>query len=487
MSKKHSVKSAVDAARRQERAHTRDSEFRDSFQNFQAKLGLGTDNLMSGSTYGFNPISRIRTLLEWIYRGNWIGGVAVNVIADDMTRGGIELKGQLHPGDTETLDEAAVELGIWPKLNNTIKWSRLYGGCLAVLLIDGQDPRTPLREESIGPGQFKGLLVLDRWMVTPSLQDLVTEYGPSMGLPRYYTVTADAPALPRMTIHHSRCIRLEGLELPYWQKLTENLWGLSVLEPLYDRMVAFDSASTGAAQLVYKSYLRTLKVQGLTDIIASGGPQLDGIAKYVSQITRYQGIEGMTMIDGNDELEIQGHTAFSGLSDALLQFGQQISGALQVPLVRLFGQSPAGLNSSGDSDLRTYYDGIKQRQEQSLRVGITKVYRILARSLKIELPDGFRLEFRPLWQLSETEKADIGAKTTDAIVKAFEAGLISARTALEELRAASHICGIYSTITDEDIEAASEELLPAIPEGETVKEQGDIELPETLVQPGGAE
>ena len=33
----------------------------DSFQNFEQNLGLGANNAMSSSSYGFNPITRNRT------------------------------------------------------------------------------------------------------------------------------------------------------------------------------------------------------------------------------------------------------------------------------------------------------------------------------------------------------------------------------------------------------------------------------------------
>jgi hypothetical protein len=59
-----------------------------------------------------------------------------------------------------------------------------------------------------------------------------------------------------------------GVELPYQQALTENLWGLSIIERLWDRMTMFDSASTGAGQLVYKAWLRTLKVKDLRSVVA---------------------------------------------------------------------------------------------------------------------------------------------------------------------------------------------------------------------------
>ena len=77
----------------------------------------------------------------------------------------------------------------------------------------------------------------------------------------------------------------------------ENMWGISVVERLYDRLIAFDSATNGAAQLVYKSYIRTLKISKLREIIATGGMQVNQLQQYVEMMRRYQGIEGITLID----------------------------------------------------------------------------------------------------------------------------------------------------------------------------------------------
>ncbi len=434
----------------------------DSFVNFAMNLGIGTDNPMSASSYGFNPITRNRTQLEWIHRGSWLGGVAVDVVADDMTRAGITIKGEMEPEDIQRLEEVAVSLGVWQSINDTIKWSRLYGGALAVILIDGQDPETPLRLKTIKKGQFCGLLSLDRWMVEPSMSDLVTEYGPNLGQPKFYTVTSNAPALSRMKIHYSRCVRLEGVRLPYWQRVMENLWGLSVIERLYDRMIAYDSASTGAAQLVYKSYLRTYKIKDLREVISSGGDALNGLTKYVDMMRRFQGIEGITLLDAEDDVTSETHSAFGGLADALTQFGQQLSGALQIPLVRLFGQSPMGF-STGDTDLRNYYDTIKQQQEKDLRVAVTKIYRAMAASEGVDFPGGTRIEFNSLWQLDDKEKAEIASNVGDTVSKAEESGLIDRATALKELRQSSHVTGIFSNITDDMISEAETEG-PPIPE-----------------------
>ena len=433
----------------------------DSFVNFGQKMGIGADNALTQGSYGYNPITRNRLQLEWIHRGSWLGGVAVDLVADDMTRAGVDYHTEIEPDQQEQIEHEVVRLDVWGKTNECIKWSRLYGGCIGVMLIDGQDPKEPLRLETVGPNQFRGLLVLDRWMIEPSLEDLVTDYGPHLGLPKYYRVTANAPALRGATIHYSRlAYRLEGVQLPHQQRMTENMWGISVLERLWDRMVAFDSASTGAAQLVYKSYLRTLKIPGLRDIVAAGGVAMSGVIQYTEMMRRFQGIEGITLLDGEDEFEVQEHSAFSGLSDALTQFGQQLSGALQIPLVRLFGQSPAGLNSTGDSDLRTYYDHIRNQQRKHMIVGVTTCYKLVAASKGIKLPDNFALDFTSLMELDDTQKADVAGKVQTAVSGALSDGLLSQKAGMMELRQSSRTTGIFTNITQEDIEAADEEIAP---------------------------
>src|SRR5665647_1402143 len=111
----------------------------------------------------------------------------------------------------------------------------------------------------------------------------------------------------------------------------------------------------------------------MREVVSMGGDALDGLMKYTDLMRRFQGIEGITMIDADDTFEAQVHGAFSGLDSILSQFALQMSGALQIPLTRLFGQSPAGF-SDGDNDVRNYYDHINQRQNKDLHIGMTKVY-----------------------------------------------------------------------------------------------------------------
>ncbi|MET3409477.1 DUF1073 domain-containing protein [Methylobacterium sp. 1030] len=445
----------------------------DTYQNVVARLGIGTGNLQSASTYGYNPISRNRMLLDFMYRGSWIVGKVVDVVAEDMTRAGVKITSTLDPADIAAIHDGARNWGVWDGIADGIKWSRLYGGAILVILIDGQDPATPLNTSTVGRGQFRGLLPLDRWMIQPSFTETVRDLGPDLGKPVFYDVTASAPAFQGERVHYSRVIRLEGIKLPYWQSQTEQFWGMSVIERLYDRLVAFDSTTAGAAQLVFKAYLRTYKVEGLRQIL--GGPEAaqKGLMAQLDAIRAYQSTEGLTLMDAKDEMTALTYS-FGGLSDVLARFEEQIAGAADIPLVRMFGQSPAGF-STGEADLRTHYDGINAQQNARLRPGVKRVYELLCRSeLGIEPPDGYAIAFEPLWQLSATERATIAKTNTDTILAAEVQGTISHAVALKELKGQSEETGIFTNITDADIAEAEAE--PPAPDETAVNPPGPDEI-----------
>lgn len=432
----------------------------DGFHNFVASLGLNADNQFSQGQYVLGPYtSRFRIQLEAMYRGNWVAGQVVDTIAEDMTRAGAEIVSLQTPEQTKKINKAIGELKLWKAQCDCLKWSRLYGGAVGFIMISGQNPATPLRLESIAPEQFRGVYVYDRWQIWPSQSQTITELGPDLGQPEFYKVVYGGAPLNGQDIHHSRCIRFDGIELPYQQKFTENGWGESVIERLHDRLVAFDSVSQGAAQLVFKAHLRGVGVKGLREALSAGEAAEAAVIKQFEYIRKMQTNEGLTLLDADDEFWTHQYT-FSGLSDIILQFGQQISGATGIPLVRLFGQSPAGLNSTGESDLRNYYDNINKLQEVHLRPAwAQKLYPILSMSvLGTPLPDDFEFTFNPLWQLQDKEKVDLAKGIGETVANLKNSGIISQQMALKELKQSSRLTGVFSNISDEDIEKADDEI-----------------------------
>lgn len=453
----------------------------DSFQNFVSRLGVGpgSENAMSAGNYTFNLITRNPVKLEAAYRGSWIVGNLVDSVADDMTRAGIKISSNDSEEDFKDLKSNISRLSVSQSLASLIKWGRLYGGSIAVIQIKGQNYATPLSIDTVAKDQFQGLTVYDRWQVIPDMTDIIPS-GPDMGLPRFYDIiltpivtpkeTPDLDGIPktgRFRVHHSRLIRYIGIELPYRQAITETYWGESILERLWDRLLAFDNATLSSANLVDKASLRMVGVEDLRGIISAGGDALSGLLQQFDMMRALQCNEGITLLDKNDVYQTSQY-AFSGLSETVLQFAQQLAGAGGIPLVRLLGQSPAGLNATGESDIRMYYDTINSTQEARLRNGWHKLLRVLYRSTYGK-PEPVDLEFSfvPLWQMSAMDKSNIAKGNAETVVGAYEAGLLTKQTTMKELRDQSGETGLFGNITDEEIEEAKEEDdNPPLPGGE---------------------
>jgi phage-related protein (TIGR01555 family) len=451
----------------------------DGFDNFLSRVGLNNDNALSASTYEFNLVTRNRVLLEAAYRGSWIVGRVVDSIAEDMTRAGLDITTSKGAEQIKSFQKAVVRLQIWNSLRLLIKWGRLYGGALGILQIRGQDPATPLNLDSVGRGQFQGIVVFDRWTLNPLLTPVI-QSGPDMGLPAYYqiinTPQSTDPTVKSATgiirVHHSRVIRYTGIDLPWYQAITEMMWGESVLERLWDRLIAFDNATMSSASLIDRANLRHVGIENLREILAAGGEAQAGLEKMFEMMRMMQVNEGLTLTDKNDEV---GSTAYSfaGLSDMLIQFGQQLAGASETPLVRLFGQSPAGLSATGEADMRMYYDSINAQQEAKLRNPFEVVLKVMWRSeFGMPTPDDLEFSFTPLWQMSALDKATIAKTTTETVLGAHEAGLVPTPTAMRELRNSSGNTGTFSDISDEDIAEAELEP-PPLPEDPTVDPEAE--------------
>lgn len=468
---------------------TRSERTTDGYQNFAARLGVSPqgeegNNLLSDSRYRFNLVTRNRVILEAAYRGSWIVGKVIDAFAEDMTRAGIQITTNKGAETIPKIKTNFARLSIWESTADTIKWGRLYGGSCAVIQIEGQDLMKPIDLDKVTKDQFKGLVVYDRWQLYPVLDKLINS-GPDLGLPEFYDIVlgsnlndpgrepggqlTDNPN-QRVRVHHSRCLRYIGIKLPFWQAITEMLWGESILERMWDRLVMFDDASLAMGGLINRAQLRTVGVDGLREILSAGGEEEKALIAQFEYMRMLQSNEGITLLDKEDTFQATAYS-FAGLSDVMIQEGQQVSGACDIPLVRMFGQSPAGMNSTGESDLRLYYDSINAQQENKLRNFFDILLRIMWRSETGEAaPDDLTFTFNPLWQLSATDKATMTKTNTDTIVAAHQEGLVSTQTAMKELKQMSGDTGIFTHITDEDVEGAEEELPPE-PEASATAEQ----------------
>lgn len=434
----------------------------DAFSNVLARLGAGTPNLLEGTEYSLQRMSRDFNTLNALYRESWIVRRIIDVIPADMLKNWITITSGLDPDVEKRFSLTLRRTQLIDKLKRGMQWGRLYGGALGVMLVkhQGYDLSQPLQLDWIMPGDFAGLLIFDRWNgVNPSSELIEDISDPDYGFPKYYTVT-DPAGGGSVKIHHSRVIRFTGNTLPFWEEIAEMQWGASVVESIFDELRKRDNVSWNIAQLTFMANIRVLKMQDLGQLLAATDNESQAeLLRTLEAQNMLLNNMGMQVMDAADGLETHQYT-FGGLADCYQQFIMDISGAAEIPVTRLFGRSPSGLNATGESDLQNYYDMIAEKQESYLRPILNKVLPPFIISTLGSLPDDFDFEFDPVAEPSDKERADLAKCGTDNVVAAYNAGLISQRTALKELKQQSERTGVWTNITDEDIERASDSVEP---------------------------
>lgn len=434
----------------------------DAFSNVLARLGAGTPNLLEGTEYSLQRMSRDFNTLNALYRESWIVRRIIDVIPADMLKNWITITSGLDPDVEKRLSLTLRRTQLIDKLKRGMQWGRLYGGALGVMLVkhQGYDLSQPLQLDWIMPGDFAGLLIFDRWNgVNPSSELIEDISDPDYGYPKYYTVT-DPAGGGSVKIHHSRVVRFTGNTLPFWEEIAEMQWGASVVESIFDELRKRDNVSWNIAQLTFMANIRVLKMQDLGQLLAATDNESQAeLLRTLEAQNMLLNNMGMQVMDAADGLETHQYT-FGGLADCYQQFIMDISGAAEIPVTRLFGRSPSGLNATGESDLQNYYDMIAEKQESYLRPILNKVLPPFIISTLGSLPDDFDFEFDPVAEPSDKERADLAKCGTDNVVAAYNAGLISQRTALKELKQQSERTGVWTNITDEDIERASDSVKP---------------------------
>ena len=415
----------------------------DGYSNELAFLGEASP-LISAGTFNRNHLTSDLDYLTTLYRTSWLAKRIIDTPSEDMTRAWYRFSAPLPEEDLESLRRLESRHSVRQEVTNAVRWARLYGGSLALMVLRGEEDRLsePLDMDLLLPGCFQGLLVLDRAQgiePSPELEDDLDD--PDFGLPKYYTVDLDEAGPVRM--HHSRLLRFTGRELPRREAEREEFWGAGELEHIHEELQKRSAASANIAQLIFQANITTLKMSDFGEVIAMGTEeQKDQVRRAVFEENRFRTSFGLQLLSSGDTLENHPY-AFGGLAEIYEQFMLDMAGAAEIPAVKLFGRSPAGMNATGESDLKNYYESIAQLQERLLRPALENLLPVLALSAWGFLPEDTGFVFNSIAAESPAETAALVDRLSSSVIEAFKAGLLTKEEALSELRARGTPWGVW--------------------------------------------
>lgn len=424
----------------------------DTLTNLIAGIGAGTRDKVQGGAF----VSRVLTRPELLalYREDWVAGRAIDAPAEDQTRAW--RRWQAGPRQITAIEATEKRLQIREKVQRALKLSGVFGGCAMVLGDGAADPSKPLAIEGIGRGDLRYVHVFTDEQITPgpTEMDLESEY---FGQPGSWRL--NLPNKGSIDLHPSRVIEFLGQECLDRQ---DGKWrGDSRLQRIYDAVLNAATGSAALAALMVEAKVDVIKVEGLTANVLDPVYRSRILQRFMLANTG-KSINNALLLDATEEWE-QKTATVTGWPEVLTKFLEIAAGASEMPVSRLLGKAPTGLNSNTDGDTRAYYDRISNQQDTRLRPQLERLDEALIRSAIGSRPAAIHYEWASLWQMTEAEKSTIGYQKAQAMA-IYGSGAFMPPTALRQ--------GVQNMLIEDA-------LLPGL---EAAIEKAGAEQPAPLIQ-----
>lgn len=377
--------------------------------------GVGTDR--RSKRLAFDPDAILsEELLEQLYVGDAYAGRVCRVVPEEALRQGATVTTGDTSADAE-VKEHLDDFGVNDKLTLAWTWSRVFGGG-AVLLgaDDGRPPWEPLDETAIREVRF--LDVVDARELRPDRYETDPRQR-LFGEPVTYRLqrTGGGGASESALWHRSRVVLFDGAPTTRRRRQLLHGWGESELQRLYTILAHFNGGWEASGTLLQVASESVFKLKGLMSMMAAD--KKDVLKRRLEMMDLARSVTRSVLLDEGEDYTRTEVGALTGVADLLTKNLLLLSGAAEIPVTVLMGQSPAGLSATGESDVRWFYDRTKSAQERVLLRRHRRVVRVLLAAKHGptggRLPAKLTITYPPLWQPTPLEAAELRSKqaTTD--------------------------------------------------------------------------
>ena len=320
---------------------------------------------------------------------------AVDAIGSDALREW----GEVSHGDPkvkEFLTNRLKKLNARKVFRDALVSALFYGGSMVLMsasLTDNTnaDEKLPLGNEV----KVKKLIVIDGIYANPISYDTSNPLSPSWYSPdKWYLMSRE--------VHHDHLLHVVPFPVVDMIKPMYQMHGISLTQVMWPYVKRWHNAVESSADLL-KSY----SVSGIkTDMMSSlQDEDVNALVMRAEMFNRFRDNRGLLLLNKDTEEFFQFSTPLSGIADLVRQTQEQMSAVARVPLVKLLGITPSGLNASSDGEIKVYYDFIAGIQDNCL---LPLIQRLLSQIEMSEFgTDDADFIFNPLMSMSEREEAEI--------------------------------------------------------------------------------
>lgn len=368
----------------------------DGWINSLTGLGTGRDKATS-AVFSRQRRLALQTLSD-LYHFDDLAATLADAIVLDAYRPGFELKSDNGDLDVGELGDIVRNFDVARHTRMAAIWGRVFGW--AAVFVETADgfPEEPLPENV----QLLGLSVVDA-------QDAA------------YVEATDTYIVNGQTVHPSRLIVFEGLPTSRRERRRNAYRALSVYERAWSALQDVNTAWDSVSHMFTDMSQSVLKMRGLIDTISSQNE--DAIQTRVEMTDKVRSVARMLVLDAESEDFSVVSRDLAGPASLLPLVWQRLAAVGRMPVTRLMGMSPSGLNATGESDVRLWYDSVEAYRTDELDPQVTKLVRLILSPVLADPMDVY-LEWGPLWQMDPTQEATLRNSVAATDVAYINAGVV---------------------------------------------------------------
>lgn len=315
-------------------------------------------------------------LLTQLYEGNGLFAKIIDTPADEAFRNGVIIKGNISADGIEYATDYLEWLHWDETATAAVKWARLYGGSVVVMLIDdGGGINEPLNWDNIR--SVDGLRVYDRSIIRP---DHAGFDGSRHRMPEHYHIFSQYGTF---TAHASRCLVFRNGSRLHERSTEMHLWPWAIPEG-YRIMEALQNAEVShgnAVRLLDRSIQPIHKIRGLSQMLATSEGMAQ-VGRQMEVVDLARGLFNTIAVDIENDYNFRGAIP-EGIGKIVDVSDRMLSAVTGIPEIILWGK-PIGYNNPGHSwagydyaSMRNWQDYISRIQGGMIRHNLSRLLSVI--------------------------------------------------------------------------------------------------------------
>lgn len=360
-----------------------------------------------------------------LYESNGLFAKIIDAPAEEAIKHGFALDDVKDQELIDFYEEALEELDWEETAINAIRWARLFGGSIAVMLInDGRGIDEPLDWKNIQ--SIDDIRVYDRSIIRPDY-NTIFRYSPEAPFrsdaPEYYYIYSK---YGNFKAHGSRCLIFKNNPLPEnTPDVNFEFWGIPEYYKLQKALSETELCHGYAIRLLERAHQSVHKINNLSDIIATD-KGADKIKQRLELIALTRSMLNTVVIDKTDDYKFL-NADFSGVDEIVKSAYYHLSAVSSIPQKILFGtvQEEKRWWRGYESVQRMWQNNIEDMQVRMLRNNLhyllTVIFQAGVNTKVLKGVPKIKIFFNSMRNLSSLERAQAESNRAAAQLQQVQA------------------------------------------------------------------